>query len=141
MGAGNEICPTGDAGRSGGLSGCLGEAGAGDAVKSDGTVLATGENRDGQCDVQEWKLFNSIDTLRQEREDAKKRWQEEQTRRESERNRCTEEHTRQRAALESERTALQTELANLKGLFTGKRRKEIEARLAEIEAELKKLGG
>ena len=109
------------------------------AIKSDGTVLVTGENRDGWRDIQEWKLFNNIDTLQQEREDAKKRWQEEQKRRDAERNRCTEEHTRQHAALEAERTDLQTELANLKGLFTGKRRKEIEARLAEIEAELKKL--
>ena len=109
------------------------------AIKSDGTVLVTGENRDGWRDIQEWKLFNNIDTLQQEREDAKKRWQEEQKRRDAERNRCTEEHTRQHAALEAEHTDLQTELANLKGLFTGKRRKEIEARLAEIEAELKKL--
>ena len=89
--------------------------------------------------MQEWKLFNSIDTLKQEREDAKKRWQEEQKRRDAERNRYMEEHARKRATLESERNALQTELAKLKGLFTGKRRKEIEARLAEIEAELKKL--
>ena len=42
-------------------------------------------------------------------------------------------------SLECERTTLRTELANLKGLFTGKRRREIEARLAELEAELKKL--
>ncbi len=38
-----------------------------------------------------------------------------------------------------ERTSLQTELSNLKGLFTGKRRKESEARLGEIDVELKKL--
>jgi hypothetical protein len=34
---------------------------------------------------------------------------------------------------------LQDELASLKGLFSGKRRKEIEARLVEIEKELEKL--
>jgi len=34
---------------------------------------------------------------------------------------------------------LKTELANLKGLFSGKRRKEIEARLQVIENELKGL--
>ncbi len=44
------------------------------------------------------------------------------------------------AALNGEKAQLQVEHANLKGLFTGKRRKEIEARLAEIEAELKTLG-
>ena len=42
--------------------------------------------------------------------------------------------------LEEEQTALNEEYANLKGLFTGKRRKEIEARLIEIAAELNKLG-
>lgn len=42
-------------------------------------------------------------------------------------------------ALSREQAALQTELADLRGLFSGKRRREIETRLAEIEAELKKL--
>ena len=42
-------------------------------------------------------------------------------------------------ALSVEKSNLQTELANLKGLFTGRRRKEIEARLAQIEKELKHL--
>ena len=41
--------------------------------------------------------------------------------------------------LNNEKTALQTELSNLKGMFSGKRRKQIEARLAEIESELQKL--
>ncbi len=44
------------------------------------------------------------------------------------------------AALNEEKSRLQSELANLKGLFSGKRRREIEARLAQIEAELSKLG-
>ena len=44
-----------------------------------------------------------------------------------------------RLAAEKQKADLQTELANLKGLFTGKRRREIEARLAEIDAELKNL--
>ena len=58
--------------------------------------------------------------------------------RETERRR-KEERARRKAQLEQECTRLQTELANLKGFFTGKRRKELEARLAEIETELKKL--
>ena len=41
--------------------------------------------------------------------------------------------------LDKEKTDLQTELASLKGIFSGKRRKQIEARLAEIESELKRL--
>ena len=40
------------------------------------------------------------------------------------------------AALDAERTALQNEFASLKGLFSGKRRKEIEVRLAAITKEL-----
>ncbi len=43
-------------------------------------------------------------------------------------------------ALNAERTRLQSELSNLKGLFTGKRRREIETRLTEIEADLKLQG-
>ena len=39
--------------------------------------------------------------------------------------------------LEKKKAYLQMELTNLKGLFTGKRRKEIEAQLAEIERRLK----
>ena len=42
--------------------------------------------------------------------------------------------------LQAERDSLKAELPTLKGLFSGKRRKEIETRLAEISAELKKLG-
>lgn len=44
-----------------------------------------------------------------------------------------------RERLEKERISLENELSNLRGLFTGKRRKEIEARLLEIENELKGL--
>ncbi len=46
---------------------------------------------------------------------------------------------KKRASLTAEKETLQTELSNLKGLFTGKRRKEIESRLAEIEKELREL--
>ena len=53
--------------------------------------------------------------------------------------RAAGEKMRRKAALEQEKSALKTEMANLKGLFTGKRRKEIETRLAEIETELKGL--
>jgi len=66
-------------------------------------------------------LFNSFETLEEERRAAKKQ----------------REETRDR--LTSEQAALNTELANLKGMFTGKRRKEIEVRLAEIDIELKNL--
>jgi alpha-tubulin suppressor-like RCC1 family protein len=134
--------------------------------RADGTVLAVGDNRQGQCDVGDWKLFNNLDTLDQERKDAvihaeqerkemaeraerkrkeatERKRKEAAERAEQERREAAEaiERVRQakRAALTSEKSTLQTELANLKGIFSGKRRKEIEARLTEIEGEQKKL--
>ena len=110
-------------------------------LKSDGTVVTVGDYNDGQCGVSDWKLFNSLDTLEQEREDARKRTEEEriaaEKRAEEEwiaaqiaATKCAEEEKKRRkTALEQEKSALQTELANLKGLFTGKRRKEIETEL------------
>ena len=91
--------------------------------------MATGSNKYGECDVQDWKLFNSLDTLEQERAEAK-------ANREAERSRKEAEAARKKVVLESEKTTLQAELANLNGLFTGKRRKEIEEKLIEIKTEL-----
>lgn len=93
---------------------------------ADGTVVAAG---DDQCDVSGWKLFNSMETLDQELAEAQER-----RKREAEK-RC-EAH---KAALAQECAALQAELSGLKGLFTGKRRRELEARLAAIEAEQESL--
>ena len=95
-------------------------------LKADGTVAAVGNNDDGQCGVEKWKLF---DNLEQERMETQQRHQEEKQRRQEEK----------RNVLEAERTRLQAELPNIKGLFSGGKRKQVEARLAEIEAELKKL--
>ena len=86
-------------------------------LKSDGTVVAIDrftnidwqKNVDGESNVGEWKLFDNLDTLEKERI----------------------------AALIGERTRLESELASLKGLFTGKRRRQIENRLAQIESRLK----
>ena len=99
-------------------------------LKEDGTVVAVGENDDGQCDVEKWKLF---DNLEQERLETQRRRQEEKQRRQE------EERAQRRAALEAERAKLQAELPTIKGLFSGGKRRQVEARLAEIEAELKKL--
>lgn len=61
---------------------------------------------------------------------------------------CQERETEERwaaekahriAQLQQQRADVQSELANLKGLFTGKRRREIEAQLTQIEKELKGL--
>ena len=50
-----------------------------------------------------------------------------------------ERRAQKRAALLAEQDGLQAERSQLKGLFSGKRRKEIEARLGEILAELQEL--
>lgn len=80
-------------------------------LKSDGTVVAVGCNDDRRYDVSGWKLFQSAETIKEERIEAKKQ----------------------------EKSALEQELTSLKGLFAGKRRKEIESRLAEIEIEMSSL--
>ena len=88
-------------------------------LKADGTVVATWIIKSefvsdfGQSDVGRWKLFNSVETIKQERIDA----------------------------MTVEQSSLRTELANLKGLFSAKRRREIEGCLAGIENELNKLKG
>jgi hypothetical protein len=43
--------------------------------------------------------------------------------------------------LQAEKSAQNTELPNLKGLFSGKLRKEIETRLAQIDTELENCNG
>ena len=136
-------------------------------LKADGTVVAVG--RKGRlCDIASWKLFkteeekqadyakacalqesgeekklaeaislfNGLKDYQDSKERAalcKKAYEEKKAARE------TAERQSKIAALNAEKTALQTELANLKGLFTGRRRKEIEARLSQIENELKRL--
>ena len=122
-------------------------------LKSDGTVLATGE----KYDVFDWKLFGNLDMMKEERKQVKARGEEEcrrakarkeELRREEERivaevrreeERIQAELRRKRIdALTKERTDLQAELVILKGLFTGKRRKEINTRLMWIESEIGK---
>ena len=51
-----------------------------------------------------------------------------------------EEKQKMISLLTEERQGLQKEIENLKGLFAGVKKSKIESRLAEIEAELKKLG-
>ena len=102
-------------------------------LRSDGTVVAAGNNQDGECNVSDWKLFNSIDTVKAEQ----KAFQDE---RRAAAEKAEAERKAHKDRLKKESTDLHVELANLKGLFTAKRRKEIETRLAQIETELKNLG-
>ena len=103
-------------------------------LRSDGTVVGTGGKKLIINKASKWKLFDNIDTLEEDRVRAK---QQAQTGGAGAAAPTDGGHNH--AAMEAERSSLQTELSNLKGFFAGKRRKEIEARLAEIEAELKKL--
>ena len=105
-------------------------------LRSDGTVVAVGGNPSGQRNVGDWRLFQSVDTLEEEQEERRKRREEA---RKQEEQRRAEQKARRIAQLQQQRADVQSELANLKGLFTGKRRREIVAQLTQIEKELKGL--
>lgn len=95
-------------------------------VRKDGSVVAVNDDASDKCDVSDWKLFDSFENYEQE--------SAQQRRLASERRKQM-----QAATLNGEKAALSAELSSLRGLFTGKRRKELEARLAQIENELKAL--
>lgn len=107
-------------------------------LKADGNVVAVGHNGYGQCEVENWKLFGNIDTVEQERAEAIKRRREEKQRQEEKRRQEEEARREEKRNLENARARLQEELLNTKGLFTGKRRREIRNRLTWIETELQK---
>ena len=103
------------------------------ALKADGTVLITGDVGSAKNKVANWRIFNHIDTIDAERKAIAEKA-------EAERRAAAERaKAKRRASLKEEQAALNEELKNLKGLFTGKRRREIEARLAEISDEIKSL--
>lgn len=105
-------------------------------LKSNGTVVAAYAYEDCDKDgswivhgsvkgVERWKLFNSIDTLEQELIEI-------EMEKEAERQ-------EQIADIKAECSNLQAKLPNVKGLFSGTIRREIESRLAQIEEELSRL--
>ena len=91
---------------------------------------------DGQRSVSTWKLFESIDALEQDIQEAAERAERE---RKEAAERAERERQERIAALTAEKAKLEVELPTLKGLLAGMKRKGIDNRLAEIEAELKKL--
>ena len=97
-------------------------------LKSDGTVVAAGNNLYHQTEVNGWRLT----------EPGTDRKTENKASNNIEQN--ADKHKEKTEKLNQEKAILRAELSSLKGLFSGKRRKEIEARLAAIEAELEKLG-
>ena len=118
---------------------------------ADGTVITTGDKTKNKCDTSKWKLFDSIDTLAEELEESRKAAKTHrlaEQRAEDERRLAQQEAARaekerelaarraRRAELERERDALKTELASLKGIFAGIRRRDIETRLEQIETGL-----
>ena len=115
------------------------------AITEDGSVLLRALDDANQDEVDSesvanWKLFDNLENLKKAKESiAAKREAARKAAEKAAAKRKAVELAARKAALESEKSALLTELANLKGLFTGKRRKEIESRLAKIDAELKNL--
>lgn len=141
-------------------------------LKSDGTVVATQYTGEkfvcGQCDVDQWKLFNSLDTFEQEREEARElarqeaerkaaearreaERQAEEARREAERQadearreaeRLVEEARRKaecrRQELLDREKSILREISGL-GILAMRRRKELERELASILLERDKV--
>ena len=84
-------------------------------LKSDGTVVAVGTKENGKRNVGGWKLFDSVDTYDEEVAEKTQ-------------NRIT--------ALFEEKKKLAEELPGLHGVLKAGRRKEVEARISEINKEL-----
>ncbi len=130
-------------------------------LKADGTVVAAGDNCRGQCNVSGWKLFRTEAEKEAEYEaacTAQKENTEEKLaeaaglfesladyKDSAERAKAcqkayTEIHNaRVKTELVAEKSHLAAELPNIKGIFSGGKRKQIEARIEEIDAELAKL--
>ena len=121
------------------------------AIKKNGSALAGGMNDKGQCNVSYWKLFDGDKPVAEQRKAAEKKAAEEQKaaeeraekeriaakeKAELERKQMVEKH---KAKLREERASLMAELPKTKGLFTGSKKAKIEARLAEIDAELREM--
>jgi hypothetical protein len=126
-------------------------------LKSDGTVVSAGH----PCDLSQWKLFDSLDTLEEKRKAAaekaeaerkataekaereRKRQQEEAHKREEKARKqalAQEEERKNRICeLKEKKQNAERELENLKGLFTGKRRKELQNEIQLWQSEIDRL--
>ena len=111
------------------------------ALNADGTVLATGCNKHGECNVDSWQNIVAVAAgcthtvgLKADGTLVTAGYNGD--------NQCNVNGWKlfsSKEELIAEKGKLTSEVANLKGLFSGKRHKEIESRLAEIETELKRL--
>ncbi len=128
-------------------------------LKEDGTLISWQKDEqlkqpEWPVDVRTWRLFDNIDCyiasipqrdalakqtrLQRNADEEKMRMEKRAAKKKAAEDKKKEDEKRKKS-LTSERISLQNELANLKGLFSGKRRREIERRLAEIEKELEHL--
>lgn len=120
-------------------------------IKRDGSMFAKGEDFHGNTNVSNIQVFKNFDTIpeeiskgiasaKAEREKEIERQKEEQRRQEEirkqERAKQIELERQRKESLQNEKDSLLNELANLKGLFSGKRKREIQERLDMIEHEL-----
>lgn len=97
-------------------------------LKSVGTLVATGANGLGQCNVEGIKLFDSYLTIEQERSVKMPARTKE----------IYNERVKKFNALQTEINDLKREREGL-GIFSGKRRREIDERLAQLDAEIANL--
>ena len=79
-------------------------------MKRDGTVVSTSESEGTK--TYNWKLFDRFETIEEEQ-----------------RTKIKANRMKRLKEAEQNLNQLKTELANLKGLFTGKRRQELERRI------------
>ena len=119
-------------------------------VSEDGRVYTNFEDQSQFSDTG-ISLFSDLDQIEkhlnarlveEQREEVEKAAAKEREALERAKRLAEQEEADRKAKIESlnkEKNTLQAELASLKGLFTGRRRKEIETRLAQIETELKNL--
>lgn len=96
-------------------------------LKSDGTLIVTKEMWQ-QDIVKTWKLFENIAALEEDTARTRESYEQESRRIAAE-----------LADLSQEKAAKETELASLKGLFTGKRRKELEEAIVRLNVRIKEL--
>lgn len=111
-------------------------------IKYNGTIVAVGRNNEGQCNVNELKLFDDLSDEYNKIKSLEEKRKAELRANEVRRLKAARE--RKIAKRKAEITEMikvdKNELSNLKGLFTGKRRRELENEIASLEAELNKLG-
>ena len=94
------------------------------------------ERRRQEAEEAERRHQEEAERKRQEAEEAERRRQEDSERRRREK---IEKENQQIATIKQDKRAAEVELANLKGLFTGRRRKELEAEIAKAEEQLAQL--